>query len=101
MSNIEVLNFRQFVLSELRRAARQGLRCPTNAELRDMAVSAGVRPTANGYPSDLAYLRKCRVEVYGQNWRVVEIDGMRTAEYKPGAVPYVVIQDGKRVEIQA
>lgn len=62
------------VLAILRDAASRGERCPTNPEIRTIL---GELPS-HLIPSELAYDGHCVVEVYGKNWRVVEIDGKRT-----------------------
>lgn len=83
----------EIILDILRDAARKGERCPTNGRLRVLAKQRGL---TNGVPvdcipSELAHRGLCRSEVYSQNWRVVEIDGMRTQECPRGGEPYKVI----------
>lgn len=67
-----------------------GDRCPTQNEL----LRAGYTGTAT--PVALARAQRIRIEVYGRNWRVVEIregehKGKRTQEPPGGGKPYKVI----------
>lgn len=82
---------RAFVLAMLRDAAAAGLRCPANHEIRAAAYAHGLTFPIECYPSELAYAGRIRVEVYARNWRVVEIDGLRTMEPPRGGEPYKVI----------
>lgn len=71
----------------LRDTAEAGLRCPTAVEL---AQAFGSVP----YAAALGTLAKrglLTVYVYGKNWRVVEIDGVRTAPPPHGGEPYRVL----------
>lgn len=83
----------EVILSILREAAKKGERCPTLPQLR-LAVQClgfrGIQTTA--HLTVLARQGHIRIEVYARNWRVVEIDGHRTAPSPdPYAVPYRVI----------
>ena len=82
---------RDAVLAELRAAARAGRRCPTNADLRWALRKRGLTLRADCLPSALAYAGVLRVEVSGRNWRVVQIDGHRTAENPKGHHTYLTI----------
>jgi len=69
--------------------AAEGRRCPTARDLM-VAGHAGSSETITA----LAEQGLIRVEVYGRNWRVVEIvaTGDRTAESPLGGEPYLVIE---------
>lgn len=80
----------QSVFNALERAACAGVRCPVNDELS--ATSRSAVPA-------LAYRGLIRVEVYGHNYRVVEIldgphKGKRTQAAPKGYRPYKVIDKG-------
>lgn len=66
---------RALVLTELAWAAQIADRCPTNAELEKRLGSVPFEAT----PSELARQGYCVVYLYGKCYRVVEIDGHRTA----------------------
>lgn len=87
----------QAVLAILRDAAQRGVRCPTNPEIAEALIKFGF-PTwpKEARVHELAYAGFLKVEVYDQNYRVVEIDGMRTKAARPGWQPYAVISGGKR-----
>lgn len=87
-----------FILTLLRDAARNSRRCPTNDEVANALIGAGYGNTLN--VSLLARRGLFRIEVYAYNWRVVEIDGMRTAPcpHKHSVRPYRVIDTGGRPE---
>lgn len=80
------------ILDFYRAAAREGRRCPTKVE---QAQAFG----AIRFDESLAELARrgliTKIEIYGKNWRVVEIDGMRTAPFMPKdghiAKPYRII----------
>lgn len=78
-------------LSILRAAANKGERCPTNDELRRQLYELGHTLSSDAHPAELAYEGLIKVEVYGRNYRVIEIEGKRTAEAPPGWEPYLVI----------
>ena len=69
------------VLDILRAAATNKERCPMNEQIIMMLKDQGYGGLPWGLrPSELARLGYIRVEIYSHNWRVVEIDGLRTAE---------------------
>ena len=77
----------------LEAAAVKRERCPTGPELRVLGVSG-----AN--TGILAKAGRIRVEVYGKNWRVIEImegphKGARTMECPDGSKPYRIVYKGK------
>lgn len=94
-----MIDVEQLVLAMLRHCADRGLRCPTNRE-----IIRYVRQATDGqqgvnedcFPAALAFRGFCRVEVYGRNYRVVEIDRRRTADAPAGREPYLIITKGKR-----
>jgi len=78
-------------LLKLSEAAIMDSRCPSNPEL----VEAGI-PAATSVIGKLARQGEISVEVYGRNYRVIEIHegpakGQRTAECPWGGKPYKVI----------
>lgn len=75
----------------LRAAATAGERCPTDPEIGDHLYGLGLNYPADARPSALAARGLLRSEVYARNWRVVEIDGMRTKEPPTGGAPYRII----------
>lgn len=91
MSGLDHMCAVRAVLGILRDAASRGARCPTNEDLRQQLWAIGLTMPAYAHPAELAYAKHIRVEVYGRNYRVVEIDGMRTAEPPEGGQPYLVI----------
>lgn len=79
------------ILEFYRAAAREGRRCPTQFDQRSAfgTIRFGESPGQLARQGLIT-----RVEVYGKNWRVVEIDGLRTAPYIPKSgkgLPYRVI----------
>lgn len=86
------MSARDVVLDMLRTAAREGRRCPTNPELRDALHKQGLGLSVSAIPPALARDGLLRIEVYSKNWRVVEVDGFRTAEDPRGGEPYKVIE---------
>lgn len=88
-----------FTLDLLAEAARNNRRCPTQAQVREAAHAAGYTgvPIRSTIP-ELAYMGKCKVEVYGKNYRVVEIEGERTRAAPAGHKPYLVISKDNREE---
>lgn len=70
----------------LRDAAEAGVRCPTNPEITKILGRLPFECT----PTELARKGLITVEVYGKNWRVVEIDGKRTMEAPSGGRPYLI-----------
>lgn len=89
----------QLVLDLLIAAAREGRRCPTSGEIYDAMLEAGA--PGGGWKAivpDLARRGLIVVEVYGRNYRVVEIRqagpyyGKRTAPAPQHyGAPYAVI----------
>ena len=78
---------RNRILAEIRRAAIANARCPTNKELGQIV---GKIPYEASVP-ELARQGFIEIETYGQNWRVVVIDGLRTMAPPHGGKPYHVI----------
>ncbi len=74
------------VLQVLRQAAAKGLRCPTNEEIEQQTGAMHFSET----PPQLALAGLLTVEIYGKNYRVIEIDGIRTAAAPEGRKPYRV-----------
>lgn len=73
--------------------ADKGERCPTGA---DMGKLLGGYLSDRGVVVRLARAGKIRIEVYGRNWRVIEIltgpqTGKRTAPPPAGGVPYKIV----------
>jgi hypothetical protein len=83
-----------FVVDFLLEVARKGERCPTSTEIGAALIRAGLRSSASHRVPDLARRGLFKVEIYGKNWRVVEIDGMRTMEPPFVGAPYRVIAKG-------
>ena len=82
----------EVVLDLLREATRGGLRCPTNEALRASLRAAGyLGLPVEMVPSELALRGRLRTEVYGRNYRVIEIDGQRTAPPPTPGTPWRVI----------
>lgn len=81
------------VLDWYRDFARRGVRAPERDEHKTMF--------GNRHDWNLTTLAKkglLRIEISGKNWRVIEIDGMRTAEHNPPWFVYRVIdKDGDRM----
>src|SRR3990167_5262320 len=80
-------------------AADRGERCPTSQEMVLQLFELGFRRKCSGTTHDLIKLGFIRVEVYGRNYRVVEIidgqhKGKRTKEYPNVGVPYKIL-DGR------
>ena len=90
----------RFVLDLLRRAAEHGERCPTRPEIREALEEAGLPTPIYACPAELAYAGLIRIEVYGKNYRVVQIDDLRTAEAPAGWLPYLIIEDGRRQNLE-
>lgn len=101
LSPAEMGQRKRNTLEVLRGYAKRGERCPTNEQLsRDLMKQFG-HPLSHWHaPAELAYLGLLRTEVYAKNYRVIEIDGMRTAEEPAGRKPYLVIEHGKRKEMR-
>lgn len=81
-----------FVFNLLATSAVRGERCPENEAITDALHKHALpttfeRPDGNGIttaPIQLALLRKIQIEIWGKNWRIVEImegehRGRRTA----------------------
>ncbi|MEQ8395031.1 hypothetical protein [Thalassobaculum sp.] len=89
------------MLSDLCKAARAGRRCPDAQVLRLMGhISATNTVLA------LAEAGKIKIEVYGHNWRVIEIlegpdAGSRTEESPLGGKPWLMIDDSGRHRMEA
>lgn len=66
------------VLAWYRDFARRGVRAPKRGEHRQ---KFGTRH--DWQLTTLARKGLCRIEISGKNWRVIELDGMRTAEHDP------------------
>lgn len=80
------------VLDLVRNAAKAGLRCPQNFEIVNAVQRAGYGMVASAMLPNLARKGRLRVEIYAGNWRVAEIDGLRTQGPPAGSgVPYKVI----------
>lgn len=80
------------VLAILREAAIAGRRCPTNPQIHKELIRRGYSSwPAPLKPSELAYRGLIKSEVYANNWRVIEIDGHRTAEAPNGWQCYLII----------
>lgn len=82
------------LLNLIRQAAIDGDRMPTLQGLRRMG-----HRDPNASLRRLAASGRIRIEVYGRNWRVVEIcrgphAGKRTAESPRGGRPYLVVDAG-------
>ena len=92
---VSLADIQDFVLGYLRGFAKRGERCPTNPEILNHCREHGLTMPANMYPSALANRGLLRSEVYGTNWRVIEIDDYRTAERPGGGEPYKVIDKRK------
>lgn len=84
-----------YVLLILRTAAKKKKRCPTNEEIRQELLSRGFSFPSYCFPSSMAKHGLLKVEVYGKNWRVVEIEGHRTMESPIGGNPYRVFEKGE------
>ena len=80
------------VLAALTEAARSGARCPTNPELVPVVLKAtGGNVCATPAVERLWKRGLIRSEIYGSNWRVVEVFGVgRTAEAPTGGRPWRV-----------
>lgn len=77
------------LLDWLREVARNGARCPTNPEIGARGFGTNTLPS-------LARAGLLKLEIYQKNWRVIEIDGMRTEEPPECGKPYMTIDgDGK------
>ena len=69
------------VIEMLREIALRGERCPGTKELRDMAKLRGYKGiSASGNPVELAHTGRIRIEIYQQNYRVIQIGNLRTKE---------------------
>ena len=94
MANLEECQDR--VLTILREAARAGERCPSNmqinVELR-RRWGHGIQEMAQVGP--MANLGLLRVEIYFANYRVVELDGVRTKRPDHSNPPWKVIDKRK------
>lgn len=77
---------RQALLMRLRTCARNGERCPTRGDL-------------NGYDKGLLPVMAREgfftLEIGGRNWRVIEIDGLRTREPPDWKPLYRISSAGK------
>tara|TARA_R110000737_G_scaffold91450_1_gene123880 strand:- start:763 stop:1095 length:333 start_codon:yes stop_codon:yes gene_type:complete len=69
----------EFARNILLQAAKAGERCPTRDEMSSKLMNAGY-PASKNIVSTLAKLHQIRIETYGKNFRVVEVEGLRTAE---------------------
>ena len=88
---------RQAVIALLKECAEKGLRCPSNPEIGTYVRALGFKFLSECQPSSLARQGILRTEVYGHNWRVIEIGGKRTKEAPAGQKPYLIIDvRGKR-----
>lgn len=88
------------VLDLLRAAAAAGLRCPTNEALRASLRAAGyLGLPAEMVPSELAERGRLRVEIYGRSYRVIEIDGQRTAAAPNPGAPWLIFDAAGRHQI--
>jgi len=86
---------RKFVLGVLLAAAKAGDRCPSNDELLYACRRNGHHLPVDCHPSQLARAGHCISEVYAFNYRVVEIQGHRTAEAPGGRKPYKITRGPK------
>jgi hypothetical protein len=86
-----------FMVEFLREVARKGERCPTSTEIGAALIRAGLQSSASCRVPVLARRGLFKVEIYGKNWRVIEIDGLRTMEPPFVGVPYRVIAKGASV----
>jgi hypothetical protein len=86
-----------FVVDFLREVARKGERCPTSPEIGAALIRAGFQSSASYRVSVLARRGLFKVEIYGKNWRVIEIDGMRTKGPPFIGTPYRVIAKGAQL----
>lgn len=78
------------LLEWLRDLARNNQRAPTEDQMRTEFGNAG-KAMLRSLVSDGTVTR---IEIYGKNWRVIELDGLRTAPYIPKygkGLPYRVI----------
>jgi hypothetical protein len=85
--------------------ALAGDRAPPLGELKDFAFARRryFRLGTHAAMMRLARAGAVRIEVYGQNWRVITIlegehAGLSTAPYRPGAKPYRIVDSaGSRI----
>ena len=90
----------EVVLDILRGAAREGFRCPTNDAIRGALRTAGYLGLPPGLmPSKLALRGLLRVEIYDKNYRVIEIDGHRTAAPPKPGPPWLVFDAAGRHQV--
>ncbi len=86
---------RRFVLHYLHREAKAGRRCPTNDEMRDICNLRDLSLPIDCNIAKLAHRGFLISEVYALNYRVIEIDGHRTAPPPEGGKPYKIIDGAK------
>lgn len=95
-ANIEWHNDRRAIkiLAMIWDACQSGTACPTNAEIRDEVGTVPFPLT----PAELARKGYFTVEVYGKNWRIIEMNGKRTSRgpYKITTPHLVIDQKGTR-----
>lgn len=85
------MDIQRFVLALLLSMAKAGKRCPTTDQIRDICGKEGFPVPIDCTVSELAHRGFLISEVYALNYRVIEIDGHRTAPAPGGGPPYKII----------